>query len=205
VILTAQNNVNYWVGSPANGTVTIQPASTITITANGTGTAAEFGPVTGSFTVTRTGGDQSQALTVNYTPSGSAGNGSSYQTLPGSVTIPANQSSATITLTPQDDGSVVWTESAILTLQASPNYWVTAPLPNATVNIVDEYADSSGDGLADFMEPIFGLNPQNNNPTWKADIDADGLPDAYETIVGLNPNVAEPAPGLPSYNICPVQ
>ena len=47
-------------------------------------------------TVTRAGGDTSQALTIPYSTGGSATPGSDYNQLPGSVTLPAGQTSATI-------------------------------------------------------------------------------------------------------------
>ncbi len=66
-----------------------------------TSEASELGD-TGTFTVTRTG-STADPLTVYYTVSGSdTTNGVSYVYLPGSVVIPAGQSSAAITVTPVD-------------------------------------------------------------------------------------------------------
>ena len=70
--------------------------------------------------------------------------------------------------------------------------------------VPDGYEDVDGDGLADLMESLFGLNPLVANANWKSDTDGDGLPDAYETFIGLNPSVAEAAPNLPSYTSCPL-
>jgi len=47
------------------------------------------------------------------------------------------------------------------------------------------------------MEPYFGLNFMNNNPTWETDTSGDGLPDAYQTMAGSG------ALGLPSYSKFP--
>src|SRR2546423_10151951 len=55
-----------------------------------------------SFTVSRAA-NTSTALTVNYTLSGTAQNGSDYQQLGTSVTIAAGASSATVIVTPIDD------------------------------------------------------------------------------------------------------
>src|SRR5439155_775016 len=118
VTLTVQANVNYAVGSPNNATVSIQDASVITIVATDA-SASEVGPNTGTFTVTRTGGDQSGALTVFFnTPTGSASSGTDYTALPASVTIPAGASTAPVTFTPILDASVEGTETVILTVQS---------------------------------------------------------------------------------------
>ncbi|MGC4016593.1 MAG: Calx-beta domain-containing protein [Luteolibacter sp.] len=54
-----------------------------------------------------------------YTLSGMATNGTDYQTLSGTVTIPAGQTSATITVTPIDDYlQETGGETVILTLTA---------------------------------------------------------------------------------------
>jgi acetyl esterase/lipase len=76
--------------------------------------ASEAGPDPGRFTVTRnsSGGD----LTVTYTVSGTATAGDDYVALPGSVTIPAGQSSADVVLTPVDDDVLETAETVILTL-----------------------------------------------------------------------------------------
>jgi len=75
-------------------------------------------------------------LTVFYAISGAAINGTDYTTLSGNVTIPANQSSVTITITPVDDIAVEGPETVILTINASASYIVGAPA-TATVTITD--------------------------------------------------------------------
>jgi hypothetical protein len=49
------------------------------------------------------------------------------------------------------------------------------------------------------MEPFFGLNFMNNNPSWKSDTTGDGLPDAYQVMAGSG------ALGLPAYSKNPIQ
>src|SRR5205085_8453867 len=70
---------------------------TVSITKTKDGSEAN-GATTGKgvFTVTRKGGDLTQPLTVLYTVAGSATAGDDYAALAGSVTIPANQTKATI-------------------------------------------------------------------------------------------------------------
>src|SRR5206468_2676992 len=77
---------------------------TVTVTATDAN-ASETGPDSGTFTITRTG-DTTAPLTVNYSLSGTASNGTDYQQLGTSVTIAAGVSSATVTVTPIDDTEV---------------------------------------------------------------------------------------------------
>ena len=97
--------------------------------------AAEAGSDPGTFTITRTG-DTSQPLTVGYTLSGTATNGTDYATLTGSVTILAGATSATVTVTPADDLAAEAAETVKLTLAGSTAFNFTAS-SNATVQIAD--------------------------------------------------------------------
>lgn len=101
--------------------------------------AAEPGTNTGAFTFTRTG-DTAQPLVVAYNIAGSAGNGTDYQQLLGTVTIPAGSATAVVTIKPIDDSAVESSETVVLSVAASSNY--TAAAGSATVNIADN--DSSG-------------------------------------------------------------
>lgn len=81
----------------------------------------------GQFTVTRSGGDNSQAMTVYYSTSGTATPGSDYTALPGSVVIPATQSSAVINVTVLNDSLYEWNETVTATLSANAAYVVASP------------------------------------------------------------------------------
>jgi hypothetical protein len=99
---TIQPNPAYVVGSPSSADVAIveQPSSTVTIAATTADTTEGSGPP-GEFTVTRTTpytGD----LAVAYNLSGTAVNGTDYQTLSGTVTIVAT--TPTISETGGSDG-----------------------------------------------------------------------------------------------------
>ncbi len=109
----------------------------VTVTATDP-TASEGGPDTALFTVTRSGGDFSQALTVSYSLGGTADYGPDYSLTPTatSVTIPAGQASATITLTAVDDTEAEPTESVLLTLAEGAGYTVGSPA-SAAVSILD--------------------------------------------------------------------
>ena len=136
VILTISANALYTVGSPAAATVTISDDDPVTVTIDATDdSAAEAGSATGTFTVTRTG-DTTAALTVNYTISGSATNGSDYASLSGSVVIAAGASSATVQVTPVDDAIDENNETVILTLAAGTGYQIGGA-NNDTVTIAD--------------------------------------------------------------------
>jgi Calx-beta domain-containing protein len=134
VVATLTPSSGYTVGSPSSATVTIaDDEPTVTITATDAAAAEPSDP--GTFTVTRTG-DTAASLTVFYTVSGTATNGTDYTTLPGSVTIAAGQNSATITVGPIDDVLVEGAETVIVTLVGTANYSVGSP-SDATVTIAD--------------------------------------------------------------------
>jgi subtilisin family serine protease len=142
VIVTLVAGPGYQVGSPNSATVTIHdndqgpPPEKPTVTVAATDTnAAEAGSDTGTFTVSRTGNTDS-ALTIHFTLGGSSANGTDYQSLPTSVTIPAGAASAAITVTPVDDSEVEGAETVILTLSADAAYTVGSP-SDATITIAD--------------------------------------------------------------------
>jgi hypothetical protein len=111
----------------------------VTVTIAATTQAAE--PATnGLFTVTRSGGGAAQlqqALTVNFTVSGTATNGVDYAGITSPVTIAAGQTSATIPVTVIDDTLLEGTETVVITINASASYTVGAA-GTATVNIADD-------------------------------------------------------------------
>lgn len=104
--------------TPSSATVTIADNDTagcsVTITATDA-TASETGPTSATFTVTRSGSTAAPA-TITYNVGGTATNGTDFTTLSGSVTIPAGQTSATITVTPIDDAAIEGNESVVITL-----------------------------------------------------------------------------------------
>jgi subtilase family serine protease len=108
---------------------------TVTIVATSP-TAREAGGVPGVFTVTRTGALDTP-LAVRYTVAGTASAGADYLVLPGSVTIPAESSTATIMVTPVDDPEVELEEVVALSLGVDPAYIVGAP-GRATVTVVSD-------------------------------------------------------------------
>ena len=159
------------------------PAVTIGTTVS---TANEFDGAQGAFMLTRTG-DLGLPLQVPLTTTGTAIAGTHYLTLPGTVTIPAGQSTISLQLSPvsdslaQGDRSVGVkvgsdfaivsdsSKSAMLTIKDKPfdawrfSIFSTTELSNASIS--GELADPDGDELVNLIEYAFGLNPKLPNPT----------------------------------------
>jgi hypothetical protein len=135
VVVRLTSSAAYTVGAPSSATVKITSDETVRINATDP-TATEVGLTTGTFTVTRTGSTAS-ALTVNYTVAGTATAGMDYQALPGSVTIAAGATTATIVVTPLDDSLMEGLETVIVRLSTSATYRVGSP-GSATVKIASD-------------------------------------------------------------------
>ena len=136
VVLTLSPRPTYTLGPPSSATVNIISNEVVTVTATDP-TATEAGRTTGTFTVRRTG-SLAAPLTVFYTLGGTAtrtGAGVDYATLSGSVVLLPGQTSALVTVTPNDDPLMEGTETVVLALSPRPNYTLGAPT-SATVNIV---------------------------------------------------------------------
>ncbi len=94
------------------------PAASVVAT---TPSAAEAGPSSGAFTVSRTG-DRSSPLTVRYTVGGTATAGTDYTALAGAVTIAPGDASVVIPIAPIDDPLVEPNESVIIALSPDSAY-----------------------------------------------------------------------------------
>jgi subtilase family serine protease len=95
--------------------------------------ATEAGATSAIFTVTRTGNTNSD-LEVKFSVSGTATPGSDYDSIGGSVTIPAGQTSAEIPVTAIDDVLAELAETVVLTITPDPAYIVSGTAA-ATVTI----------------------------------------------------------------------
>jgi len=104
--------------------------------------AAETGPDTGEFTITRTG-DTTNALTVSFRATGTARNGSDYERIAYEATIPAGEASATVTITPIDDAVAEFDERVLVVLRANSAYRLDLDHAAATVTIADNSASVS--------------------------------------------------------------
>lgn len=118
--------------------LTLGPASSVPVVtlAATDPTASEQGLDAGALTLTRVGPTTS-ALTVNLKLSGTAVQGSDYQTIGASATIPAGSATVTIPVIPLDDPREETGEILIATLDSGTGYVVVAPA-NATVTIEDD-------------------------------------------------------------------
>jgi hypothetical protein len=148
-------------GAKDSATVSIV-TSTATIESNNVVQLAIMDPVasesvtdTGKFKISRTG-DLSSPLTVNYTMSGKAINGTDYQTLPGSATIQAGAADTEIIVTAINDNLVEGIEGVSMNISSSANYQVGSKdsgtiklyddeMPAVNVSATDASASESGD------------------------------------------------------------
>lgn len=118
---------------------TVSTMATVSITATDANAAETLSTQTannGTFTITRTGATTA-ALTVSLAVTGTAANGSDYNRLPTTVTIPVGQSSTTLTLTPIDDTLSEGSETATITLSNSSAYIVDSAKTSGTITIAD--------------------------------------------------------------------
>jgi hypothetical protein len=140
VVLTLATGTGYSLGTAINATVNIAdnetPVVTIAATdASAAETATGVTPNPGTFTLTRLG-NLASALTVNYTVTGSATNGTDYTTIPLTATFAAGASTVLVTVTPTDDALAEATENVVLTLATGTGYSL-GTATSATVNIAD--------------------------------------------------------------------
>ena len=120
------------------------------------------GPKNATFTVHRFGATN-DPLTLDYAIGGSASNGVDYVTLPGSVTVPAGERSAQLTVVPIDDGAPDISSTVILKLKPNTNYVIGFP-PQAAAIILDSDRPSVPTAvLPDFS---FHMNAAGPDGAW---------------------------------------
>ena len=145
--VVVSNAVGYAFSANAGLTVVVPAIVSVFASAP---VAAETGPASGAFTLTRNG-DTSLALPINFAVTGTAANGSDYQTLTSPVTIPPGASSVVIPVVPIDDSVAEPVETVVLTLTSGAAYIVEgAP---ATVSIIDN----------DNLAPVVSLTAPAND------------------------------------------
>jgi hypothetical protein len=144
--------------------------------------ASEFGPDSGLFTITRTGGT-GIALDVPFTISGSAVNGTTYESIPSTITIQGDTASAIVTITPIPDRIAQGERLAILSLSPSAAFNIGAD-PTAAVTIHDTPADA-------WRLQKFGANATDPAAMDTADWDGDGLANLIEYALDLAPTTPD--------------
>lgn len=142
----------------------------------------EFGTVPGIVTIYREG-DGATPLTVHYAVSGSATNGTDYETLPDTLTFAVGEYAREVLVVPLGDSVAEGPETATLTLTPDAAYTVSATAPGASVTIRDlpmddwrfanftpaelldaaisgDFADAESDGRVNLLEYAFALPPK---------------------------------------------
>ncbi|MEM8639679.1 MAG: S8 family serine peptidase [Cyanobacteria bacterium P01_G01_bin.54] len=112
------------------------PLPTATVILAPVAANATEGGTPGQFVIVRAGLSLDEPLTVNYTLSGSANQGTDYS-LPATLTIPAGQESALITVQPLSDTLVESPETVTITLLDGPGYTVSPFFAPYTITIAD--------------------------------------------------------------------
>ena len=120
------------------------------------------GPKNATFTVHRFGATN-DPVTIDYAIGGTASNGVDYVTLPGSVTVPAGERSAQITVVPIDDGPPDITSTVILKLKPDTNYVIGFP-PQAAAIIIDSDRPRSGTSVLPGLS--FHVNATGPDGAW---------------------------------------
>ncbi len=135
VIFQLAPAATYALGAATEGTVTLQDNEIPQVRIVATQPAiSENGDEIGVFTFTRAN-QLSSAINVNITISGTATNGTDYPSLPSTVTIPAGQLSATVTIHATADSLTEPEETIILGLAPGTDYVTDGPL-TATCHIL---------------------------------------------------------------------
>jgi len=138
VTLSLQPSANYTVSSGVPATVTIQDGDTVSnvVQVVALGDASETNSDREAFRI-GVPVAPTQPLTVNYTLSGSATNGTDYVQLPGQAVIPAGSTFVDVFIDPFDDTLVEGTEIVILTATAGTGYTVDLGQSTASLLILD--------------------------------------------------------------------
>lgn len=114
------------------GGLRLQPLLSVAAT---TPNASENGPVPGVFTIRRRG-SLAERLTVNIGLTPAAANGNDYVYVPGTVVVPAGAASATVVISPVNDGIPESSETVVLALLSGAGYAIDST-SQATVTIED--------------------------------------------------------------------
>ena len=155
VVLTLSNNAAYVIDPTANVATTsiydddlqmvnvsASDAAAAEVDLSVPGAAAN----TGTFLVSRSG-DVTSPLIVYYAFSGVTGSGTmalhgvDYEAMPGSIVIPAGQSSASVSIVPRYDLLGEGTEQVVLGLGANATNYIVGGSSSATVTISDSASD----------------------------------------------------------------
>lgn len=155
-------------------------------------TASEMNAQAGLITFTRTS-DATLPLLVPIETSGTAVSGIHFQPLPGSITIPAGQSSATLQVLPISDAIVQGDRSLKVNLGTDFSY-VSGSNNQATITILDKPFDHWR--FSNFTSSELE-NSAISGET--ADPDGDQIPNLLEYGLGFSPKTANASPATFSH------
>ena len=138
VVLSVSSRADYAVGIPGLASLTIadDDLAMVTVTSSD---ASELGLSAGAFTFMRTG-DTGDSLILICSLSGTSAGSFDYVSIGGTnflVTIPAGESSVTVTITPLADNLAEGDETVVVTINPSLRYVLGTP-STATVTIADD-------------------------------------------------------------------
>ena len=134
-------------------------------------------------------------LTVSYSMSGSATNGTDYLLAGGSAVVPANASYVDVTVTPVPDGTTEPVETIVLTVNPATGYRVAAGNAAATVELIDSLSlfdnqlawyrfDETSGIVANDSANLNNDATLVNGPTWSSgSLSFDGVNDSVHTPV----------------------
>ncbi len=135
--LTLTPSASYTIDpNNAGATMTIVGAAAARFGITASGTPSQIGPTSGTFTITRSG-NTTVAATLNYTVGGTAQSADYTPQLTGSVDFVAGQTTATLTITPVQDGLLKGNRTLTVTLMPSSSYSLDATATSATLTIQD--------------------------------------------------------------------
>ena len=157
-------------------------ATPVTVSASAAD-ASERGIVPGIFTITRSG-NLTNPLTVAYTLGGTAIPSIDYSAPAPSVTIPANQASATVIITPLADSLAEGDET--VTIKLASGLASTFADANATITLHDQPIDAwhfSHFTAVELADPAASGD--------LADFDRDGIVTLVEYALGLDPKTVD--------------
>ncbi len=137
VSLTLASNGWYKIGSPFSATLYINENDLPTVTiVTVDDNASETGPRNGRFTITRNS-TQISLLQVNYQVSGTAKNGTDFQKLNGTLTIPGGSASQDLLVIPKDDTGYQGDRIVIVTLSKNDDFYTVGDPKDGMVVIHD--------------------------------------------------------------------
>jgi len=175
--VTVQGGSNIFTGNDLANTSFTDVSPTVSITTI-SATAAEFGPVEGAYSITRTGGTGT-SLSVSFTIGGTAINGMDYEAISSPVTIAANATSATVIIDPILEQAVLGARTVILSLQSSAQYTLGAST-SSTVTILDTPYNN-------WRAQNFGSSDNSPRTAPNADWSGGGIPNIVAYALGMNP------------------